>query len=497
MTTNLVLWPVLIPLLTAIVLIFNYKRVHTQKIISSVSAVLGLGLAIYLLSRALSGEILTFFASNWVPPFGIGMVIDIFSAIMLLLSAIVSSACLFFAFKTVDQNREKTFFYIIWQLLIVGINGSFITGDIFNLYVFFEIMLLSSYVLLALGSEKGQLRETFKYTVINILSSAFFLVGLALLYGMVGTLNMADIAQKVAQVENQGLITLIAVIFMVVFGIKGALFPLYFWLPHSYAEPPAAVSALFSGLLTKVGVYAMVRVFTLIFINDVSFTHMIILIMGAGTMFFGVLGAIWQVDFKRILSFHVISQVGYMVMGLGLYTVLSITGTIYYIVHHIIVKSSLFLLSGVTEEITGTTKLKKMGGLLHNYPWLGWTFFISGLALAGIPPLSGFFAKFVLILSAAELDNYWIIAIAILVGFLTLFSMMKIFIAVYWGEEKPVRKREGFNYKKLLPPCLVLVSLSVIMGLIAPVMIKYAAMAANQLMNPEIYIDAVMSCVSF
>jgi multicomponent Na+:H+ antiporter subunit D len=378
-------------------------------------------------------------------------------------------------------------------MLLVGINGSFITGDIFNLFVFFEIMLVSSYVLIVLGNTPGQLRESVKYVILNVFSSTIFLVGLGLLYGMVGTLNMADIAQKMAQVDNQGLVTLVGMIFLVVFGIKGALFPLYFWLPQSYVEPPSAVSALFGGLLTKVGVYALIRVFTLIFVNDSGFTHTVILFMGAGTMFFGVLGAIFQMNFKRILSYHIISQVGYMVMGLGLYSLLAIAGAIYYIAHHIIVKACLFLLSGVTERITGTNDLKKMGGLINRYPVLGWCFLLAGLSLAGIPPLSGFFSKFVLMQGAIEQGDYFITAVALLTGFLTLFSMIKIFLAVFWGEEKPVLEQPGFNYLKLMPVCVIMVGLSAFMGLGAQMMMKYAMMAAEQLMNPQIYIDAVLN----
>ena len=492
MSTNFVVFPVLIPFITAITLLLFYKRINVQKIISSFSALLGIGYSFFMLHQVVTNGVQVYWASNWPPPFGITMAIDVFSAVMLVLSNVVAGACLWFSFKTIDKGREKNFYYMIFQMLLMGINGSFITGDLFNLYVFFEIMLMASYILIVLGSEKGQLRESFKYVLLNILSSALFIIGLGMVYGMVGTLNMADIAQKMAQVENQGLVTLTSMVFLVVFGIKGAIFPLYFWLPQSYYEPPAAISALFSGLLTKVGVYALIRIFTLIFINDTGYTHTIILILGTATMLFGVLGAICQVNFKRILSYHIISQVGYMIIGLGLYSLFSIAGAIYYIAHHIIVKSALFLISGVTEKITGTGELKKMGGMMAGYPLLAWTFLIAGLSLAGVPPLSGFFSKFALIADSVAQGNYWVAGIALLVGFLTLFSMIKIFLAVFWGESKPIPEQTGFNYKKLMPTCLVLVALSVIMGLLAPVMMDYANMAAEQLMNPQIYIDAVM-----
>lgn len=495
MSNNLIIWPVLIPFITAAVLMCFYKNVRAQKLISGASALLGLAYSFFLFKLVLDNGIQVFWSSNWAPPFGITWTVDLFSAIMVILANIVGTACLFFSFRTVDMQRAKHYYYPVYQLLMVGICGSFITGDLFNLYVMFEIMLTASYVLIVLGSDKGQLRESFKYVMLNVFSSVLFILGVGLLYGMIGTLNMADIAVKMAQVENQNLVTLVALIFLTVFGIKGAIFPIYFWLPQSYYEPPAAVSALFGGLLTKVGVYAMVRVFTLIFVTNVSFTHQIILVLGVGTMIFGVIGAICQMDFKLILTYHIISQVGYMVIGLGMFSVAAITGTIYYIAHHIIVKSSLFLLAGTTKELTGTNDLHKMGGLLKSAPLLGWTFLIAGLSLAGVPPLSGFFSKFVLMEEAAAQGSYWVAAAALLVGFLTLFSMIKIFINAFWRPEKEYAKRPGFSYKKLLPAACVLVLLSVAMGLGAPFMLKYAGMAAEQLMNPQIYIDAVLNII--
>ncbi len=493
MSNNLVILPILIPLISAIVMVFFKENIRVQKILSTITAVAGLLIAFWLASIVTQNGIQVFHAGNWKPPFGIVLVADVFSVIMVILSNIVASACLFFSFKTIDAGREKYFYYAFYQLLLVGINGSFLTGDLFNLFVFFEVMLIASYILIVLGGEPGQLRESFKYVILNIISSALFLVALAMLYGVVGTLNMADAAVKIAQIEDQGIITVIAMIFLVVFGFKGSLFPLYFWLPQSYYEPPTAISALFGGLLTKVGVYALIRVFTLIFIHDTGYTHNIILFMAAGTMFFGVLGAICQMQFKRILSYHIISQVGYMIMGLGLYTPLAIAGAIFYIVHHIIVKSCLFLLSGVTERITGTMDLEKMGGMLKAYPVLGWTFFITGLSLAGIPPLSGFFSKFVLIQGGLTIESYAIVVVAIVVSILTLFSMMKIFIAVFWGEEKEIpAENRSYSYLQLMPPTLALMGLSIFMGFAAEWIMGYSIMAAEQLMNPDIYINSVL-----
>lgn len=491
MNNNLVVLPILLPLITGIFLLFFRENVKLQRWASGITSLAGVALAFYLAAVVNRDGIQLMTSGNWQPPFGIVMVADTFSVIMVILANLVAAACVFYSFYTIDEGREKHYYYPLVQLLIVGINGSFLTGDIFNLFVFFEIMLLASFILIVLGGEEPQLRETVKYVVINMLSSTMFLVAVALAYSVVGTLNMADMAVKMAQVENQGMVTLIAVMFMLVFAIKGALFPLYFWLPRSYFTPPSAISALFGGLLTKVGVYALIRVFTLIFVNDPGYTHNIILFLAGGTMLFGVLGAISQMDFKSILSFHIISQVGYMVMGLGIYTTLSIAGAIFYIAHHIIVKSCLFLICGVTEKITGTTNLDEMGGLIKHYPVVGWLFFVAGVSLAGVPPLSGFFSKFVIMQAGMIEGRYLIVAVSLLVGLLTLFSMMKIFMNAFWGSEKGIPATR-VAYVKMIPSVVALVAMSVFLGFNAEWIFSHALVSAEELMNPEIYINAVL-----
>src|SRR5690625_1440132 len=432
-------------------------------------------------------------AGNWSAPFGIVLVADTLATLMLLLTSIISTACLFFAFKTITPKREKFFFYAFYYFLLVGVNGAFITGDIFNLFVFFEVLLLDSYGLIVHGGTKYQLRESFKYVIINVFSSALFVIAIAWLYSVTGTLNMAHIAERVAELEQTGILNTIAMLFFIVFAIKGALFPLYFWLPRSYYGPPAAIAALFGGLLTKVGVYAIIRTFTLIFYHDPGFTHKgIITIIAGFTMLLGVLGAVSQFNFKRILSYHIISQVGYMVMGLGVFTTLAVAGAIYYIVHHIIVKSALFLFAGATQQITGTNDLKQMGGLLKTHPYLAWLFFITALSLAGIPPLSGFFSKFPIILSSFQEEQYVIAGVALLVGLLTLLSMMKIFSSVYWGKQKHTEEQAKYPVGKLLLPVLPLVALTIILGFAAEPIFSYSLLAAEQIMDPSNYVDSVL-----
>lgn len=493
-STNLVFSPQLICWVTAILLIFTYKHVKAQRIISAVSVLLGIANAAYLLSQVAQHGTLVFWASNWQPPFGITMVADMLSCLLVLTSSIVVAMVVFFSFRTVDEQRERHFYYFLIQMLMVGAYGAFLTGDIFNLYVWFEILLISSYILLVLGCKKSQLRETYKYVILNVLSSVFFLVAVGLLYSMTGTLNMADLAVKLPLIENRGLVDLAAVLLLLVFGSKAAIFPLYFWLPHSYNQPPAAVSALFGGLLTKVGVYGLLRTFTLLFFSADSYLNTLLLILGIVTMVLGGLAAIAQYDYRRILSYHIISQVGYMIMGLAMGSVITLAASIYFLLHNILVKSSLFLFAGATEQLTGTADLKQMGGLLHRYPLLGWGFFLGGISLAGVPPFSGFFAKFLMIDGAAALPNYWAIFFTLAVGFLTLFSMIKIFMHCYWGAEKPLRPDLpiDFPYRRTLWPALVLVAISLAMGIFAEYSVGYVSIAAEQISNPAIYIKAVL-----
>jgi len=489
---NLIILPIMIPLIIGSVLIIFAKHHRLQRVVSGITAVGMLVLSIYLAIVVYQDGVLVLEAGNWKAPFGIVLVADLLATLMVLLTSLLSIVCLFFSFKTITPKRERFFFYPFYFFLLIGVNGAFLTGDIFNLFVFFEVMLLSSYALIVNGGTKYQLRESFKYVVINVFASALFVVAIAWLYSVTGTLNMAHISERIAELEQTGVLTVIAILFFIVFASKGALFPLYFWLPKSYFGPPAAIAALFGGLLTKVGIYAIIRVFTLIFNHELPYTHKTVIVTVAGfTMLFGVLGAVSQFDFKRILSYHIISQVGYMVMGLGIFTPLAVAGAIYYIIHHMIVKTALFLFAGAAEQVTGTTDLKKMGGLLKTHPALTWMFFISAISLAGIPPFSGFFSKFPIILAGFQEKQYIISGVALLVGLLTLFSMMKIFSYAFWGKQKHTNEQAKLPIGKLLLPIAPLVALTIILGIAAEPIFQYSLQVAEQIMDPSIYIKSV------
>lgn len=435
---------------------------------------------------------------NWPAPFGITLVADLLAAIMVLVSAIVALAVLLYSFQDIPTVLKKRGFYPILLVMLFGVSGSFLTGDIFNLYVWFEVMLVASFVLLVLGNTKGQLEGAVKYVILSFIASGFLLTGIALLYRLTGTLNMADLSMVVAQHPKQELITVTAVFFLVGFGIKAALFPFFFWLPASYPTPPTTIVAIMAGLLTKVGVYALIRFYTLIFTHDIASTHPLLLIIAGFTMFFGVLGAIAQKDLKRILSFHIVSQIGYMVMGLALFTPLALAGAIFYIVHHILVKTNLFLISGIIQKTQGHILLRKLGGLYDRHPYFTLLFAISAFSLAGIPPLSGFWGKFILVKAGLEVGQYFLVALSLLTGLLTLFSMTKIWKSVFWSAA-PEEERTGTapdkgirSYYLLVLSSAFLVVCTLLLSLYPEYFIALSQQAADQLLDTQQYINAVL-----
>jgi multicomponent Na+:H+ antiporter subunit D len=500
----LLVLPLLIPLTAAALslLAWNSRRLQRGLAVAATAALLAAGLV--LLGSLWQGpRIQATQMGGWPAPYGITLVADLFSAIMVVLAGLMGLAVAVYSLASMDAPRESFGYYPLLHVLLMGVCGAFLTGDLFNLYVWFEVMLMASFVLLALGGEPAQLRGAIKYVTLNLLASALFLAAVGILYGVAGTLNLADLAYKLnSGAARPGLVTTLAMLFLIAFGIKAAVFPLFFWLPASYHTPPVAVSAIFAGLLTKVGVYALIRVFTLLFVQDMAFTHGLITVLAGVTMVTGVLGAAAQYEFRRILSFHIISQIGYMILGLGLFglaasdelRLMALAGSVFYIVHHIIVKTNLFLVSGVAQRIGGSFELKHLGGLYRGYPGLAVLFLIPALSLSGMPPLSGFFAKLILVRAGLEMGQYAVIAAALVVGLLTLFSMTKIWTEAFWKpapDAEVAASEPPRGLGTLLLPIGVLTLLTVLIGLAAGPLYELAAEAAEQLMDRDAYIQGV------
>jgi len=492
--TLLLILPMLIPLLTAVALLYCWPWRRAQRLVSLAGATGLLAASLALLRVVLRDGIQAAQMGDWPAPFGITLVADVFSGVMVSLAGLMGFAVAVYSLGSLDEERESFGYYPLLHILLMGVCGAFLTGDIFNLYVWFEVMLISSFVLLALGGERAQMEGAIKYVTLNLFASALFLAAIGILYGVAGTLNLAELTRRLPEVAQPGMVTALAALLLVAFGIKAAIFPLFFWLPASYHTPPVAVSAIFAGLLTKVGVYALIRVFTLLFTHDVGFTHTLILALAGLTMVTGVLGALAQNEFRRILAFHIISQIGYMIMGLGLYSPLALAGSVFYITHHIIVKTNLFLISGIARRLGGSYRLDRLGGLYLARPALAVLFIISAFSLAGIPPLSGFFAKLSLVVAGLEAGGYAIVATALGVSLLTLLSMAKIWTEAFWKDAPQPLPAAGTDagMRRLLLPAALLAGLTLCLGLGAEAMFAIATRAGEQLMDPAEYVRAVL-----
>ncbi|MDJ0842026.1 MAG: Na+/H+ antiporter subunit D [Acidobacteriota bacterium] len=487
--------PITVPLATALLSVIVRDRARTSAFVGVVGAGVLLVVNLVLLVRVQDLGILVARPGNWDAPFGITLVADYLSAAMLAITGLIGLAVSVYALTdTAERYRHKNFF-ALFHFLLMGVCGAFLAGDLFNLYVWFEVMLISSFVLLTLDRSREQLVGAVQYVTINLVSSVIFLAGLGLLYGNTGTLNMADLAQKLTLSEDAMLILSSSVFFLIAFGIKAGLFPLFFWLPGSYHTPPIAVAALFSGLLTKVGVYALIRSFTLIFTQDQGLTGLLLPAIAGATMVAGVLGAVAQSDIRKILSFHIISQIGYMIMGLALMTPLALAGSIFYLIHHIVVKTNLFLIAGMIARAGRGFHLSKLGGLLNAKPYLALLFLIPAFSLAGIPPLSGFFSKFIIIRAGLETGDIALVVTALVVGVLTLISMTKIWQEAFWkaqpehDEDDQPKKSVGVAQ---WVPVAALAVITVIIGIAAEPVMNFAETAATQLLDPAAYIAAVL-----
>ena len=489
---NLLLFPIILPLLFAILLLFFKENIRVQRSLAFIGLVASLVAALFLIAKVKMDGIQTVTLGSWSAPFGISMVSDMFSALLVTTTILITLLVVIYSFTAIGEERERFFFYPAILFMVTGVNGAFTTGDIFNLFVFFEVLLIASYVLIVLGGEKKQLRESFKYILVNVISSALFVITVAFLYSVVGTLNMADISVKIAQVGQPGIVTVIAVLFLIVFGVKSAIFPLYFWLPGSYAAPPIPVLALFGALLTKVGIYAIIRTYTLFFVHDIGFTHELLSVLALLTIVAGCIGALAYFDVKQIIIYNIVIAVGVILFGAAQMNDSGLTGAVFYLIHDMLIKGALFLLIGIIIYVTGTSNLRKMGGLMKTHAPLGWMYLIAAFGLAGIPPLSGFVGKLLIVKGAFEAGNIFGSIIILASSLIVLLSVIRIFIYAFWGSPVDLPETNRRPYRRMMVPTVVLVVLSIFYGVGSEWLMPYMTDASNVLLQPSIYIDAVL-----
>lgn len=434
--TALVPLVVLVPLLAAALALALPGRRRAQQVITVTALVVVMALGLFFMWAVDAFGPLVMQVGGWAAPFGISLVVDRLSALMLAVSAVVLLGVLLFSLgqglADGDEETPVSIYYPTYLVLGAGVCNAFIAGDLFNLYVGFEILLVASYVLITLGGTGPRIRAGITYVVVSLVSSILFLASIGLVYAATGTVNMAQLALRIAELPGSVQV-LLNLALLIAFGVKAAVFPLAFWLPDSYPTAPAPVTAVFAGLLTKVGVYAMIRSQTLLFpesrLND------LLMVVAALTLLVGILGAVSQLDIKRLLSFTLISHIGYLVFGLAMADAAGYTATIYYIAHHIIVQTTLFLAVGLIERQGGTTSLTHLGGMLRAAPVIAVLFFVPMLNLGGIPPFSGFIGKLGLFTAAAELATpgaYWLMGVGALVSLLTLYALARAWSLAFW-----------------------------------------------------------------
>jgi len=484
--------PIVVPLLGA-ALSMLVKQLFIQRIISFVALGISLASSIVVVAKvATNDDILVTRLGGWPAQIAITLVADRFAALMLIVSIAIMTLVLIYSIGQQATDEHSTAYHPVYLVLAAGLSQAFLAGDLFNLFVAFEMMLVASYVLLTLEGTNKQIRSGVTYVVLNVVESTILLLGIGLVFAATGTVSMAELPARLAALPDgvqMGLILLL----LVAFGIKAAVFPLYFWLPDSYPSAPSSMTAVFAGLLTKVGVYTIIRTETLLFPGGQS---TLLIVIAGFTMIVGVVGAISHTQMKRVLSFHIVSQIGYMILGIGLGTQAALAATVFFVLHQIPVKTSIFLVEGIIEKETGSSAFDDIDGLAKRSGLLAVFFMLPALSLAGLPPFSGFVAKLGILRAGFDNGNYVITAVAIFGSLLTLISMIKIWMGLFWGEVRPTPPpgRVGImrHHRIMSTTSIVLVGVTLVIAVLAGPLYDYSVQAAEQLLNPMQYVKAVL-----
>lgn len=492
-------WLVVLPVVWcilsgALLLLFLRARQGLQAPLTIIALVILNVMTGMLLWHVASGGPVTLVMGRWLPPFGIAFSADLFGALMAFAASLVALAGGIYATGDIDQSRRRYGFYPFLMLLMAGVSGAFLTGDIFNLYVWFEVLLISSFGLLVLGSEREQIDGAVKYAFLNLVATTLFLIATGYLYGIFGTLNMADIAVKAEAMRGSLPLMTLTGLYLLAFGMKAAAFPVNFWLPASYHTPRIVVSALFAGLLTKVGIYAMVRTLVMLFPVEREELSFLIALAAAFTMIVGVLGALAQSDIRRLFGYLVISGIGTMLAGIAVGGPGGIGGAIFYALHSMIVMTALYLASGIAARLGGGFSLSTLSGLYRRHAFFAAVVLVLLFSVSGLPPFSGLWPKIMLVKAALDIGAWWLAGAILITSLLTLIAVGRVWLFGWWRPELAALPDGTVTAPvpvSALVPLVALTAMSVAVGLFPDALLGTIQRAASGLAEPSAYIQSV------
>lgn len=486
-----ILIPLFASFLTPVIGILSRRRgIKRAREWFAIAAVLAeLVVVASMLPTVWDGQVLVYRLGGWQPPWGINLAIDGLNLLAALIVAGIGALVMIYSFIYMERDTGLDQYYTLYLLILAGMMGVALTGDIFNLYVFFEIMCISSYALVAFRRKWQSIEASIKYMIVSSLGTSFILLGIALLYGLAGSLNIADLAQKLGQIDASAVFVPLT-LFVTGFGIKIAVVPLHMWMPDAYQAAPSAVAALFSGATATVGIYAMVRVVYILFGAFAIGTMLAAL--GLVTMVLGALMALAQRDLKRLLAYSGISQIGYILLGVGLGTVLGIQGGLFHLLNNAIYKTMLFMIAGAIVYRVGTSDMDQLGGLWKNMPVTGTLFAVGALAISGVPPFNGFASKWTIYVAGIEAGQPVFTIIALITSALTLAYFLKALNSIFLGQ----RPKHLSNVKEtplpMMFPIMLLAVLCVVFGVLPQLGIDLVRPAQEAVMNSSGYISAVL-----
>ncbi|ANM09750.1 MULTISPECIES: Na+/H+ antiporter subunit D [unclassified Rhizobium] len=444
-----------------------------------------------LLAKVAAEGPLTMVMGRWLPPFGIAFTVDLFGALMAFTSALVALAAGIYALADIGESGRRYGFFPLLMLLMAGVTGAFLTGDVFNLYVWFEVLLISSFGLIILGSERQQIDGALKYAVLNLIATTLFLIGVGILYAVFGTLNMADIAARSRDLRATAPLMTLASLFLLAFAMKAAAFPVNFWLPASYHTPRIVVSALFAGLLTKVGIYALIRVVVMLLPVERQELSPLIALAAAATILVGALGALAENDIRRLFGYVVISGIGNMLAGVALGSPGGgISGAVFYALHSMVLMTALYLAAGEIARRGGGFLLSGLGGLYRQSGGFTALSLVLFLAACGLPPFSGFWPKVILVKASLDSGAWWLAAVILVGGFLTTIAFGRLFLLAYWRPAPTAAMPSAAVWRTGLP-LAALTALIVGFGILPERLLALSQAAAAGLADPQAYLHSV------